>query len=91
MTDKHVTSRPRILRQARQHLIRKVGQHQIASYVHHKWYTETVYETHFVKTQDMCLKFYQAFSYAVVHLVMADFGQSNVGIHFWPAHLAGQF
>ena len=39
---------------------------QIVLHVHHKWHTDTIYEIDLVKTQDMDLKYYQTFSYAVV-------------------------
>ena len=66
--ESHVTSQPRIRSKARRYLIRKVGNHrQLVLYVHHKWQTDTIYETNLLKAQDMCLKAYQTFSYAVVH------------------------
>ena len=36
-------------------------------YFHHKWHTDTVYETDLFKADSMGLKFFQTFSYAVVH------------------------
>ena len=46
---------------------RKNLEPQLGPYIHHKWHTDTIYEIDLVKVQDMGLKFYQIFSYAVVH------------------------
>ena len=45
----------------------KSWQPQIVLNVHHKWHTDTVYETDLFTAQDMGLIFLQTFSYAVVH------------------------
>ena len=46
---------------------RKNLEPQLGPYIHHKWHTDTIYEIDLVKVQDMGLKFYQIFCYAVVH------------------------
>ena len=67
--DKHVVSQPRILRKAKQYLIRQVGNHRpFVPYVHHKWDADMIYELGLVRAQDMGLKLYQTFSSAVVHV-----------------------
>ena len=45
---------------------RKIWEPQLVPYVHHKWHTDTSYESDSVKAHSMSLKFYQTFSYVVV-------------------------
>ena len=47
-------------------LDRKSLQPHIVPDVHHKWHTDTVYETDLLKAQDMSLTFLQTFSHPVV-------------------------
>ena len=65
--DKHVTSRPRILSNAMQYLIRKVGNHRsFLTFMTNG--TDTIHGIDLVKAQDMGIKIYQTFSNAVVHV-----------------------
>ena len=48
-------------------LDQKSWQPHIVPHLHHKWHTDTICEIDLVKAQDMCLKFYHTFSFAVVH------------------------
>ena len=63
--DKHVTSRPHILNKAMRYLDQKSWKPQIVAYVHHKWHTDTIYETDVA--QEMGLQVDQTVSCVVVH------------------------
>ena len=58
---------PHIREKATRKLIGKTWSHSSVLTFTHKWHTDTIYEIDLVKVQDMGLKFYQIFSYAVVH------------------------
>ena len=46
---------------------RRSWEPQFVPYEHHKWHTNTIYGIDLVKAQEMGLKCFQSFSYAVVH------------------------
>ena len=62
--DQHIVSEPRILRKAEEYLITTSGNYRsFFTFIT----TDTVYDIDLVSAQDLGLKFYQPFSYAVVH------------------------